>query len=166
MGDVTIRLQTEDDVVAVVDILEAVGAEGRWIAAEVPFDKAQRIERLTQAVSRPEHCGFVAEVDGRVVGNIGLELAPYGVAEFGMALLDGFRGQGIGARLVAAGVEWARSAGAHKMSLQVWPHNERAIALYRKMGFVDEGLLRQHYRRQNGELWDAVVMGLLLDPRP
>jgi RimJ/RimL family protein N-acetyltransferase len=44
----------------------------------------------------------------------------------------------------------------------VWPHNDRAIALYEKLGFVEEGRLRRHYRRRNGELWDAVVMGLVL----
>src|SRR5438132_10638636 len=30
-------------------------------------------------------------------------------------------------------------------------------------GFEEEGLLRRQYRRRNGELWDALVMGLLLD---
>jgi RimJ/RimL family protein N-acetyltransferase len=49
------------------------------------------------------------------------------------------------------------------VALQVWPHNHAARALYRRFGFADEGLLRRHYRRRNGELWDAVVMGLVLD---
>ncbi|MDQ3574430.1 MAG: hypothetical protein M3404_05830, partial [Actinomycetota bacterium] len=52
---------------------------------------------------------------------------------------------------------------AHKVALQVWPHNHGALALYRKFGFVQEGLLRRHYPRRNGELWDAVVMGLVLN---
>src|SRR5439155_279731 len=79
-------------------------------------------------------------------------------------MVDGDRrGQGIGSALMAAAIEWARTAGAHKLSLQVWPHNEAARALYRKFGFEEEGLLRRQYRRRNGELWDAIVMGLLLD---
>jgi RimJ/RimL family protein N-acetyltransferase len=52
----------------------------------------------------------------------------------------------------------------HKLSLEVFPSNEAAIALYRKFGFVEEGRLRSHYRRQSGELWDVLVMGLLLEP--
>jgi RimJ/RimL family protein N-acetyltransferase len=64
---------------------------------------------------------------------------------------------------MAAAVTWAEEAGAHKVTLQVWPHNEAARALYRKVGFVEEGLLRRHYRRRNGELWDAITMGLVLD---
>ena len=41
----------------------------------------------------------------------------------------------------------------------MWPHNHAAIGLYEKFGFAREGLLRRHYRRRNGELWDAIVMG-------
>jgi RimJ/RimL family protein N-acetyltransferase len=92
-----------------------------------------------------------------------MELARYGVADLGMLVAAGWRGRGVGSALVAAGLAWAREAGAHKVALQVWPHNQAAVALYEKFGFQREGLLRRHYRRRNGELWDAVVMGLLLD---
>lgn len=73
------------------------------------------------------------------------------------------RRRGVGSALLTAAIEWARGAGAHKVALQAWPHNEAALALYRKFGFEQEGYLHRHYPRRNGELWDAVVMGLLLD---
>ena len=105
----------------------------------------------------------MAEDAGRVVGYIDVRVAPYGVASVAMAILDGYRGRGVGTRLVERGTEWAKRAGAHKLALEVWPHNDRALGLYKKLGFVEEGRLRRHYRRRSGELWDAVVMGLLLD---
>ncbi len=163
MGTVSTRRQVEQDVEGVLDVLETVGAEGRWIGTEVPFDRRARAESIRQELLDPSRfAGFVANEGGRIVGSIGLSLAPYGVVNLGMAILDGYRSQGIGTRLVAHGIEWARQVGAHKMALEVWPHNERAIGLYNKMGFVQEGRLRKHYRRRNGQLWDAVVMGLLL----
>jgi ribosomal protein S18 acetylase RimI-like enzyme len=73
------------------------------------------------------------------------------------------RGEGIGRALLAAAIEWARAAGAHKVALEVWPHNEAGLALYRKFGFEQEGLLRKQYRRRNGQLWDAIAMGLVLE---
>ena len=45
----------------------------------------------------------------------------------------------------------------------MWPHNDAAIALYRSRGFTVEGRLRRQYRRADGELWDAITMGLVLD---
>ena len=164
MSDVTIRAETEDDIDGVLDVLEAVAAEGRWIGSEAPIDRAARGESMRSSLGDPStFAGFVADAEGTVVGSIGLSLAPYGVVDLGMAMLDGYRGCGIGTRLLDLGVGWARQVGAHKMALQVWPHNERAIGLYKKAGFTEEGRLVQHYRRRNGELWDAVVMGLLLD---
>jgi RimJ/RimL family protein N-acetyltransferase len=61
-----------------------------------------------------------------------------------------------------AAIEWACEHELHKLSLSVWPHNSAAIALYRKYGFVEEGRRINQVRRQSGELWDVVEMGLLL----
>ena len=168
MSEVTVRPETPDDIESVVTILETVGAEKRWIGTEVPFDRAARAAEMRRALDDPEtFAAFVADAAGAgVIGSIGLTLAPYGVVEFGMAILDGYRGEGIGPRLLECGIEWARRVGAHKMALQVWPHNERAIALYRKVGFVEEGRLQRHYRRRDGEIWDALIMGLHLDQTP
>jgi ribosomal protein S18 acetylase RimI-like enzyme len=68
----------------------------------------------------------------------------------------------VGSALLEAAIERARSDGLHKLALDVFPHNTAAIALYRKFGFVEEGRRAKHYRRASGELWDSVVMGLVL----
>jgi ribosomal protein S18 acetylase RimI-like enzyme len=73
------------------------------------------------------------------------------------------RGEGIGRSLLDECLRWARDEGAHKVALEVWPHNAPAIALYRAYGFEIEGRKLRHYRRRNGELWDSVLMGLILD---
>ncbi len=44
----------------------------------------------------------------------------------------------------------------------MFPHNDAAIALYLKCGFVEEGRLAEHIRRSSGEFWDLIEMGLLL----
>jgi ribosomal protein S18 acetylase RimI-like enzyme len=79
-----------------------------------------------------------------------------------MAVAREWRGRGIGTALMGAAIEWARSAGLHKLSLSVFAHNTAAIAVYRKVGFVEEGRRVKQYRRSSGELWDAIDMGLLL----
>lgn len=154
-----IRPATSGDLDAMVDIQWAVGAEGRWIGTEVPFDRDGHRALSAATLARADAAIFVADASPGVVGQIWVIRAPFGVAEFGMALLDGWRGRGLGTGLLRAATDWAIDAGAHKMSLEVWPHNEPAIGLYRRAGYVEEGRRHRHYRRRNGELWDSLIMG-------
>jgi RimJ/RimL family protein N-acetyltransferase len=168
-----IRPAAPSDVEAVIALTEAVASEGRWIGRELPIDHDVTRTRFLAGVTEPGHLSLVAAVsepvvsepDGteRVIGHLHLGVAPYGVADLGMQIRAEWRGQGVGRALMTAAVEWARAQpGVHKISLQVWPHNEAALGLYRSAGFEQEGYLHRHYRRRSGELWDAVIMGLAL----
>jgi RimJ/RimL family protein N-acetyltransferase len=143
---------------------EAVAGEGRGIGAELPLDAERDRRVILGSITSDTQQSFVAvDDDGTVIGNLGIELQGYGVAELGMMVEVAWRGRGVGAALLREGIDWARAVGAHKVALQHWPTNERAAALYEKFGFVEEGRLHRHYRRRSGELWDAVVRGLVLD---
>ena len=163
-----VRAAREDDVEPWLALFAAVASEGRWIGTELPLDEDRKRADFAASVARPDSEGtlVMADAGGELVGTLNIKLLPYGVAELGMMVADGWRGRGVGSALLEAAVDWARNNGAHKVALQMWPHNERARALYEKFGFEVEGLLRRHYPRRNGEIWDAVVMGLLLDPAP
>lgn len=52
------------------------------------------------------------------------------------------------------------SLNLNRVYLQVFAHNERAIHLYSKLGFQEEGRLRQDHFFQ-GQYIDTLVMGLL-----
>jgi ribosomal protein S18 acetylase RimI-like enzyme len=162
-GEVEVRQANQDDLDIVVEQLWQVAAEGRWLGTEVPFDRHARRERLASALSGESAALLVACTANAgaetVVGHIWVSVAPYGVADIGMLVVEGWRGRGVGKLLLESAMGWAATAGAHKMALEVWPHNEAAIALYRGMGFVEEGRKVRHYRRRNGELWDSVLMG-------
>ena len=143
---------------------EVVAGEGRGIGAELPLDVERDRRMIEGSITSEIQQSFVAvDDDGALIGNLGIELHGYGVAELGMMVSSEWRGRGVGSALLRAAVDWARSVGAHKVALQHWPTNERAAALYEKFGFVEEGRLRRHYRRRSGEVWDAVVRGLVLD---
>lgn len=158
-----VRPATDEDLEELVAHTWDVAAEGRWLGVEVPFDRVARRARLRGVSTGESSTLLVADtstVGGPgIVGFISAERAPYGVADIGMLVIDGWRGLGLGARLLDGAIAWASSAGAHKMALEVWPHNAAAIDLYRRAGFVEEGRKLRHYRRRNGELWDALLMG-------
>lgn len=160
-----IRPATADDIPALLDLWESVAEEGRWIGAEAPIDRVERAHRWRATYFAGDSaCAFVAETEDGIVGAANVE-DRRGLVELGMLVGAEHRRHGIGTQLLRVCIGWATSKGAHKITLQVWPHNEPAIALYEKLGFEREGYLRKHYRRKSGAIWDVVVMGLLLDDR-
>jgi ribosomal protein S18 acetylase RimI-like enzyme len=161
MQDLTpfaVRPARIEDARAVAEGFAAVAEERDGIATEPPVDVEARAARFEAYVDST----LVAVAEGVVVGSLHIERMWFGVGDIGMLVVREWRGRGVGSALVAAAIEKARYDGLHKLSLEVFPHNEAAIALYRKFGFVEEGRRVQHYRRASGELWDAIVMGLLL----
>lgn len=159
-----VRPATPDDIDAVLELTHQVAAERRWIGTEPGFDEDRRRTWMVEYTEGGDGTVLVVEAGGRIVGSGFLTFQPYGIADLGMFLAEGHRGQGLGSMLVTALIDAARARdGIHKIALQLWPHNTAAHALYLKHGFVDEGRLRRHWPRQNGELWDAIVMGLVLD---
>ena len=163
MSDFVVRPAREDDLEPWLVLFDSVAAEGRWIGSESPLEE-DRVRASWPASLENEDVGmFIADAAGAIVGTLRMEVMRYRVADFGMMVADGWRGRGVGSALLTAGIDFARQRGAHKVALQMWPHNERARALYEKFGFEQEGYLRRHYPRRNGEIWDAVIMGLLLD---
>ena len=56
-----------------------------------------------------------------------------------------FRGRGIGASLIRAGLDWASAVGGHRMLLEVRPDNEPAVALYFRLGFEPVTTRRDYY---------------------
>jgi RimJ/RimL family protein N-acetyltransferase len=137
-------------------LFAAVAEERDGIAAEPP------IEVEKQAANWQLDGTLVALAADKVVGELRVEQTGFGYGEIGMMVAVGWRGRGVGTALVAAAMDWARTRGLHKLTLSVFPHNDAAIALYRKFGFVEEGRRIKHIRRTNGELWDLIEMGLLL----
>ena len=68
-----------------------------------------------------------------------------------------YQGQGYGARLLRHAMECARLGGAAKLFLEVRPSNQRALALYQHLGFVQVGLRKAYYPATHGRE-DALVL--------
>ena len=151
-----IRPADDDDRLPLAALFAAVAEERDGIATEPPVDIKARAASWTLDGT------LVAVAGGELVGSLHVERSRFGFGELGMSVAREWRGRGVGSALLAAAIEWAREQDMHKLSLSVFPHNAAAIALYRKFGFVEEGRRIKHYRRANGELWDALDMGLLL----
>jgi ribosomal protein S18 acetylase RimI-like enzyme len=158
-----VRTAEADDARAVVELWGGVAAEGRWILREAPLDiDATMGEFRDVLASESAHPVVAVTSTGRIIGSaIGFDQHPAPIT-FGMHVAIDQRRHGVGTALLQSVLAWAGERGSHKVVLEVWPHNHAAIALYERHGFVREGLRPAQYRRRNGELWDALEMGLHL----
>ena len=157
------RAATLDDYEAWRTTYDVVAKEGRWIGGEEARPHEVMRPQFSVYVEDPDCLALAADTADGVVGGLMARFTRPGVIDLGMQLLHDWRGRGVGSALMSGCVEWAREKRAHKLTLEVWPHNDAALALYRKFGFEVEGRLRRHYRRRSGQLWDSIVMGLVLD---
>jgi RimJ/RimL family protein N-acetyltransferase len=78
----------------------------------------------------------------------------------GMGILPGYRGQGVGLRLIQATLAQADRAGFVRVELSVHANNPRAISLYEKVGFAREGIQRDAICI-DGEYCDSINMALI-----
>jgi len=113
---------------------------------------------------------LVAELNGAVVGTTGLH--PAGVQMrrrhvwmLGISVLPEVQGRGVGSALMAALCDYADNwVGALRLELSAFTDNERALALYRKFGFVLEGTHRG-YALRDGRYVDCHSMARI-HPKP
>jgi ribosomal protein S18 acetylase RimI-like enzyme len=126
--------------------LDIVARERRYLAfLEAPPIAATRTFVLDNI--KRGHPQFVALSAGEVVGWCDVTPASSrpihahrGV--LGIALLQQFRGKGIGTKLIRSSLVAARAFGLHRVELTVREDNSSAIELYKKVGFEIEGVQR------------------------
>jgi L-phenylalanine/L-methionine N-acetyltransferase len=161
-GGILIRAQEPEDVAAIAEIFACPSVVAGTM--QLPFRSlAERRARLGQPEEGVHR--LVAEVDGRVVAMLGLhvEATPRRrhCGSLGMAVHDGFQGQGVGTALLAAAINLADNwLGLHRLELEVYPDNAAGIRLYEKFGFAVEGTARD-FALRDGVFVDALMMARL-----
>ena len=141
--------------------IAAVAAERRYIRMEGDIWSVGQIRRRLRRPWTPDRAELVAVTDDEVIGSLSIarDAGPITrhVSSLGMSVDREWRGRGIGSALLAEAFRWARWAGVEKVTLTVYPGNERARRLYRKFGFAEEGRLTGHSKKSYG-YEDEVIM--------
>ncbi len=111
---------------------------------ENSYDAEQEAHFLQQKAESANEIEIIAIIDGKVAGTAGIEAVgnKYKVkhrAELGISILKEFWGLGLGKALMKACIQCAEEAGYKQLELNVVAENERAVSLYRSMGFEEFG---------------------------
>ncbi|MGG3564012.1 GNAT family N-acetyltransferase [Neobacillus rhizosphaerae] len=107
---------------------------------------------------------LVAEVEGRIVGYSrceGSDLKRFlHKVEFGLGVLKDYWGYGIGKNLMKETISWADANGIKKIVLAgVVETNEKAIEMYKRLGFEIEGLMKNDRILSDGKYYNTYMMG-------
>jgi len=167
---VILRPAVPEDAQAMLDFMHEMLPESQRYIMTTPDEFKLTLEQENDFLRSRIKVGgtlLLAMKGPDVVGSLGCD--PGGrqriahVGAFGIALRESWRGVGLGRAMLTHLIAWAQ---AHptitKLSLQVFADNARAIALYRKFGFIEEGRLAKSTQREPGVFVDDLVMGLWL----
>lgn len=112
---------------------------------------------------------IVFEFEGRIVAHASLEPlileVTSHVVDLRIAVHEGYQGKGVGKLLLEYLINWAKlNPKIEKIMLNVRSSNQSAIALYYKLGFVNEGARIKHIKLGPNTYLDNIAMGLWVGP--
>lgn len=170
---VTLRSPEVDEAQRVVDYIGAICHETDQLMRD-PADEVPTVEFERRWLGRArEDAGrimIMAEADGRIVGlanaTQGVRVRQRHLADLGISTRSGWRGRGLGRAMMEHVIGWARAnAEIEWLALSVFADNDPALALYRRLGFVEDAVLPRRAKR-DGVYLDLVEMSLWVGPEP
>jgi putative acetyltransferase len=163
---IRIRRAEPEDVEFLVDLFSHDEVEPFLAAVRVRDRDGVRAE-IERSQTEPKDFGrFVIEADGDRAGAMGFEVANRRsrIANLGgLAVHPDFRGRRLAdeaARIFQRHL--LEELGYHRLQLEIYGFNERAMAHAERSGFVREGVRRKAYMR-HGEWVDSVLFGLVAE---
>jgi RimJ/RimL family protein N-acetyltransferase len=134
----------------------------------LPRNAKRATERMREHAEKNRPGNFLFDVarleDERIIGEGGLFDAFSSHRNAWLAIGIGERelwGKGYGTDAVNILLRFAfQELNLHRVNLNTFEYNARAIRAYEKIGFVHEGKMRDALRR-DGRRWDMIFMGIL-----
>jgi ribosomal protein S18 acetylase RimI-like enzyme len=161
---IAVRPVAFGDVAGLRDCVGAVAQERRFLAFTRPFSLQETALYVARVLDNG-YVQYVADDGGRIVG--WCDITPKAghvhahVGQLGMGVADGWRGRGLGSRLIGSALEAARRR-FEQVELSVYATNGNAHRLYRKFGFVERGRWPEG-RKVDDRYDDVILMSLRFD---
>lgn len=161
-----IRQIEEKDAELFLDLLMKLDNETKFMMIE-PGERKNDPEITRSIIKKNLQDSFmyVAEEDKKFVGFLTGERGSANrikhTVYIVIGILGGHRGKGIGRKFFKGLEKWAVTNNLKKLELTVMTHNEKAVNLYKKMGFKIEGV-KEHSILLDGKFIDEYYMGKIL----
>lgn len=159
---------TINDAEQVVDFLNTVGGETDFLTFglnEFPFSLDEEKQVISECLKKNICLMLVGKIENVIVSQLFLQRSDKPrlshIGDIAVSVSKNYWGHSIGKHMMLAGLEWARCNNITKVQLQVRTDNERAVQLYKNLGFVIEGKITQALKIGN-TYFDDYLMGLHL----
>lgn len=169
--EIIIREAIPSDAKDILEFSEQTGAETDFLVygpEGLELSEAFEAMYLEGLIEKENAIMLVATIDNEEligIASVGSNDKPktQHVGEVGITVAKDFWGYGLGTALMEEVEIWAKESGViRRLELTVHADNERAIALYEKMGYQREGVLSRAMFI-NDAFADGVMMSLLID---
>jgi RimJ/RimL family protein N-acetyltransferase len=165
-GTFVVRSAKEDDAGVLIEHAKSVLTEALFGVSQVDeftFTLEQEREWIRQHNESPSDLVLVAEASGSVVALLFFESGPRKRqahrGSLHMSVERAWRGKGVGEGLLNVLMAWAKENPLiEKVGLSVLSSNTRAIGLYKKLGFIEEGRRPREIKMGPGEYVDEILM--------
>ena len=166
-----LRNGTFQDGQAVLDVFILTHGQTDYLASypEETFITAEQESDFLQKKQESENeIELIAEVNGQIVGLAGVDALRMREktkhrAHFGISIDQAYWGLGIGRAMTEVCIECAKRAGYAQLELDVVADNERAVHLYRSLGFTEYGRNPRGMRSRTAGWQTFILMRLELD---
>ncbi|WDV44585.1 GNAT family protein [Clostridiaceae bacterium M8S5] len=170
-SELIIRNATLEDAKELIELLNKGGGQTDFL----PFGKdeyslsVKELQNMLERFSKRDNLLYiVAEINSKIIGMLNFRSnnskKTKHVGELGIMIDKESWGLSIGTHLINYLIVWAKANGITKINLRVREDNARGIRLYKKMGFVEEGILTKE-NFSNGKYYSCVFMGLDLEKK-
>ena len=164
--NITIRKAKIEDAHVILTAEQEIAETPGYFCSQPSELSEQNVIKTIKSLAESEKGIYlVAEREGKIVGHAFLEplhlKSICHVAQLSIGVHHGWQEKGIGTALMEELIAWAKQATSiEKIELNVRASNNRAIALYMKMGFVEEGRLKNRIKVNENHYIDDVLMAL------
>lgn len=132
-----------------------------WGTLQLPWQRASHWSGRLAAIDPLRVRSIAAVVDGELAGSISLMMHTAArrrhFGAVGMMVAPDFQGRRVGSALIDAAITQARRIGLHRVELEVFEDNPRAVRLYESRGFATEGTRARACYRDGAQLDDRVM---------
>lgn len=161
-----VQTATEDDAAPMLEYARGSIGSGAYDVTEPDeFEQTVDSEReWIKSIRESGNCLLIgAWHDGGIMGALnfhgGKRRKMAHTGHFGISVLPGWRGRGVGSALLEVLIEWARAHPTmEEITLSVVEPNEGASRLYRRLGFIEIGRHPGKFRLGPGRYWADIHM--------